>query len=88
MGTGKYALNLQALQYQKVSKDKLTAKLHQLREEKGNKVSWEDVKSVLTENLGFWNQVPLSEAQEARLKEVYKNTFWFEKRETGEESLF
>jgi len=75
LGTGKYALNLQALQYQKVSKDKLTAKLHQLREEKGNKVSWEDVKSVLTENLGFWNQVPLSEAQEARLKEVYKNTF-------------
>ena len=75
LGTGKYALNLQALQYQKVSKDKLTAKLHQLREEKGNKVSWEDVKSVLTENLGFWNQVPLSVAQEARLKEVYKNTF-------------
>lgn len=75
LGTGKYALNLQALQYQKVSKDKLTAKLHQLREEKGNKVGWEDVKSVLAENLGFWNQVPLSEAQEARLKEIYKNTF-------------
>lgn len=75
LGTGKYALNLKALQYQKLSKDKLTEAIQQLRNEKGNKTSWEDVKTLLSENLGFWKEVPLNEEQEARLKGVFDRTF-------------
>lgn len=75
LGTGKYALNLQALQYQKLSKEELTRKIQELRTAKGNKVSWEDVRGVLSENLGFWKEVKLSDKQETRLKEIYKRSF-------------
>ena len=75
LGTGKYLLNLGVLQYQKVSKDGLTAKIKKLRKEKNNKVSWEEVQELLRENLGFWDQVALSEQQEKTLKEVYKDSF-------------
>ena len=75
LGTGKYALNLQALQNQKVSKENLTAQLQELRKEKNNKVAWEDVRTLLAENLGFWTNVPLNEKQENKLKEVYNQTF-------------
>ena len=75
LGTGRYALNLQALQHQKVSKEQLTAKLKQLRKEKNNKVSWEEVQALLAENLGLGSDVKLSEKQEKELKELYKETF-------------
>ncbi|MCC8173883.1 MAG: alkaline phosphatase [Odoribacter sp.] len=75
LGTGKYELNLQALQYQKVSKDKLTQRVKNLRKDKDNKVAWEDIKTLLTENLGFWKEVEVSEEQEKRLKRVYENSF-------------
>lgn len=75
LGTGKYALNLQVLQHQKLSKEQLTHKIQELRTEKGNKVSWEDIQSLLSENLGFWKEVKLSDKQEIQLKEVYKRSF-------------
>ena len=75
LGTGKYALNLKALQQQRVSKDELTRKLKHLRKEKQNKVEWEEVQALLAENLGFGSSVILSEKQEKELKELYKETF-------------
>lgn len=75
LGTGKYALNLQALQHQKLSKEELTHKIQALRAAKGNKVTWEEVRGLLGENLGFWKGVKLNEQQEQQLKEVYKRTF-------------
>lgn len=87
LGTGKYLLNLGVLQHQKVSKDGLTAKIKKLRKEKDNKVSWEDVQELLRENLGFWDQVALSEQQEKTLKEVYKDSFRG-KKVTMEKNLY
>lgn len=75
LGTGRYALNLRALQHQKVSKEQLTVKLKQLRKEKNNKVSWEEIQALLAENLGLGSAVRLSEKQEKELKELYKETF-------------
>ncbi len=75
LGTGKYALNLQALQYQKLSQEQLTNEIQALRAEKKNKVSWEDVRRLLSEKLGFWKEVKLSEKQEARLKDIYTKSF-------------
>lgn len=75
LGTGKYALNLQALQYQKLSQEQLTNEIQALRTEKKNKVSWEDVRRLLSEKLGFWKEVKLSEKQEARLKDIYTKSF-------------
>lgn len=75
LGTGKYALNLDVLQYQKVSKDKLTAKIKKLRKEKENNVAWEDIRNLLRDNMGFWKEVQLSQNQEQELQEVYKESF-------------
>ena len=46
-----------------------------MRKEKNNKVSWKDVQTLLSENLGFWNAVKLNEKQEKKLKEVYEDSF-------------
>lgn len=75
LGTGKYALNLQALQYQKLSQEQLTHEIQALRTAKKNKVSWEDVRTLLGEKLGFWKEVKLSDKQEARLKDIYAKSF-------------
>lgn len=39
------------------------------------KPTWEDMKQYLTDKLGFFTVVPLSERREARLKEVFDDTF-------------
>lgn len=75
LGNGAYALNLGVLKYQKVSQVQLTENLRTLRQEKGEQVSWEDVRAVLMENLGFWDTVELSEKQEKELKDVYEYSF-------------
>ena len=49
LGTGKYALNLKALQHQKHSADGLSKRISELRKSKGNKVTWEDMKTFLGE---------------------------------------
>ena len=45
LGTGKYELNLKALQHQKHSADGLSQRISELRKSKGNKVTWEDMKT-------------------------------------------
>ncbi len=75
LGTGKYALNLGALQHQQISKEELTARIRELRAEKKNKVSWEDIQILLADQLGFGRSVKLSTKQEQKLKEVYQETF-------------
>ena len=49
LGTGKYALNLKALQYQKHSADGLSQRISELRKSKGNKVTWEQEKTLRDE---------------------------------------
>lgn len=63
---GKYLLNLGVAAIPESFEDELTAKSKKLRKDKDNKVSWEDVQELLRENLGFWDQVALSEGQEKR----------------------
>ena len=75
LGTGSYHLNLRVLANQKVSLSKLTSKIKDLREERKNKVSWEEIQILLSENLGFWNTISLSKDDEKALKECYQKTF-------------
>lgn len=71
LGTGAYKLNLKALENQKVSENKFTKKINELRKESNNHVEWEEVKDELKECFGFWDEIQLTEKQENRLKEVY-----------------
>jgi alkaline phosphatase len=75
LGTGKYALNLKALQYQKNSTDGLSQRISELRKSKGNKVTWEDMKTFLGEEMGFWKQFPISWEQEKTLRDEFEKSF-------------
>ena len=75
LGTGKYELNLKALGNQKVSETELSAKINQLRKDKQNDVTWNDIKNLLSENMGFWKSVKLTDKQEQLLKEEYVRSF-------------
>lgn len=75
LGTGKYALNLKVLENQKGSEGFLSAKINQLRKETENNVTWNQIKALLKENMGFWGNVTLSDKQEQRLKEEYIRSF-------------
>lgn len=75
LGTGEYKLNLQALQYQKVSEEGYTDIVKALRKKYNNKVSWETIQKSLKENFGFWGPLELSDKQVAYLKKVYTESF-------------
>ena len=75
LGTGSYQLNLRVLENQRVSLEKLTHEIRELRDMKSNQVEWEDVQEMLAKNLGFWNMVNLSTEDEQALKNCYQETF-------------
>ena len=80
LGTGKYALNLQALQHQKISLHELTKKMGEKRKA-GELANWEEVKEMLKCALGLWEEVPMNEDDEAKLKAVYDESFGKKKGE-------
>lgn len=74
LGTGKYELNLKALENQKISESEFTKVLDAMRKKYKDNITWENVKNALEENFGFWNGIKLSEEQEARLVGIYEKT--------------
>lgn len=87
LGTGGSSLNLKALQYQKNSINVLSAKLGELRKTKNNKVTWSDVKTLLSEEMGFWKELPISWEQEKVLRDEFENSF-VKNKVAFEESLY
>lgn len=75
LGTGAYEQRLKALKQQRMSVNKFSRVLNELRRQTNNKVTWEQVRHALEENFGFWTVLPLNERQEARLKKTYENSF-------------
>ncbi|MDD3038512.1 alkaline phosphatase [Bacteroides sp.] len=75
LGKGRYELNLKALQYQKKSTDGLSKRISELRKSKENKVTWEDMKEFLGEEMGFWKEVPISWKQERELRDEFEESF-------------
>lgn len=75
LGTGKYELHLKSLDSQKKSQDLLSTAITDLRKAKGNKVTWEDAKALLTEMMGFWKELPLTWEQERMLHDEFDQSF-------------
>lgn len=75
LGTGQYALNLQALKNQRMSVNKLSAKLNELRQKTNNQVTWEMAKQALTQHFGLWEPLKLHKRQEERLQKTFEETF-------------
>lgn len=72
LGNSDYTLHLDVLQHQHCSAWVLNDLFAQLYKEK-RKPSWEDVKQIYKEQLGFWDQVEITAAEERELKTLYKS---------------
>ena len=86
LGTAKYELHLKSLAEQKQSQDLLSKAITDLRKEKG-KATWENVKALLAEKMGFWKKLPISWEQEKMLRDEYENSF-VKNKAVFEESLY
>lgn len=75
LGNDHYEMNLQALQYQKVSVGVLSKKMADLRKQKNNKVNWGDMKVLLSQELGFWDKLPISWKNEKMLRDAFEASF-------------
>lgn len=84
LGTGKYALNLKALENQKASQEGLSAAISELRKVKNNHVAWEEMKALLSERMGFWTVLPVSWTQEKKLRDEFEKSFVQNKVEYAE----
>ena len=87
LGNNRYNMNLESLQYQEGSMDELSNKMSQLRKDKDNKVAWKDMKELLEDELGFWDDIELSWAQERKLRDEFEHSF-VENKVAFEESLY
>jgi alkaline phosphatase len=63
---------LQMLQYQKCSSDQLSTRLSALHKEKGEKLTWEQVKTLLAENTGLYAEIELDNEEDDALQYAYK----------------
>ena len=75
LGIGKYELHLKSLLNQKQSQDLLSKAITDLRKDKAGKASWNEIKDLLTEKMGFWKELPLTWEQEKMLRDEYEQSF-------------
>lgn len=69
-----YNLQLQYIDYQKLSKDRLAEYCRDLQNS-GIEPEWEKMEAFLKDAFGFWGPVPLSEEQTERLKDEFDKAF-------------
>lgn len=72
LGRGGYNFDFAQLASQKVSQPALSAAMGALNKANNNKVTWAQMKELLTRELGFWNTVKISDKQEEELKESFE----------------
>lgn len=73
LGAKGYKLALKSLDEQEQSQESLSRQITDLRKQ-GN-VTWEQVKALLTEKMGFWDELPLTWEQEKMLRDQYEESF-------------
>ena len=66
------SFELQLLQYQTCSSDVLSQQLTRLREENGAKLTWAQVKNLLSELTGLYAAIELDKDEDASLQEAFK----------------
>lgn len=71
LGVGGYVLEFGQFKNQKRSQPELSKAIGALRKENKGKLSWEQVRDLLKEELGFWNTVEITEEQEKMLMAEY-----------------
>ena len=69
--SGAYALNLKALDGQKVSEDKLK-EIMRTKAMQRMPLRWEEMKSVIADNTGLWSSIAPSNEEEQRMKQLFE----------------
>ena len=72
LSRGLYEINLAAVGNQCITIEKLGKELHKMHDVKGDKLVWDDVKTFLAENFGFWDKISLTDEQTQRLESSFK----------------
>lgn len=72
LGNSDYTLHTDLLKYQNLSASAYSSHLGKLRKELGEDFTFEAIRNDLTENFGFWREVPVTEEQEDRLLLAYE----------------
>ena len=72
LSRGLYEINLAAVGNQRITIEKLGKELHKMHDVKGDKLVWDDVKTFLAENFGFWDKISLTDEQTQRLVSSFK----------------
>ena len=75
LGRSGYTLALKSLANQDNSQEMLSRAITDLRKDKAHKATWDDVKALLSEEMGFWTELPISWEQEKMLRDVYEESF-------------
>lgn len=73
LGNSHYTLNLQALQHQNCSEWILSDKLASLQQERGKKLKWDEVKTLISTHTGLYTKVPVTKEEDAELYAAYRN---------------
>ena len=72
LSRGLYEINLAAVGNQRITIEKLGKELHKMYDVKGDKLLWDDVKTFLADNFGFWDKISLTDEQTQRLESSFK----------------
>ena len=72
LSRGLYEINLAAVGNQRITIEKLGKELHKMHDVKGDKLLWDDIKTFLAENFGFWDKISLTDEQTKRLESSFK----------------
>ena len=72
LSRGLYEINLAAVGNQRITIEKLGKELHKMHDVKGDKLVWDDVKTFLADNFGFWDKISLTDEQTQRLESSFK----------------
>lgn len=72
LSRGLYEINLAAVGNQRITIEKLGKELHKMHDVKGDKLVWDEVKTFLADNFGFWDKISLTDEQTQRLESAFK----------------
>ena len=74
LGNSDYTLNLQVLQHQRKSSGYISDIIRGLYQSKGNQLTWDDVQACLSEYMGLYTAVEVSNEDDSRLRKAFDQT--------------
>ena len=73
LGAGGHDFHLERLAYQQCSSDTLSARLSALCQQFADQLTWEQVQALLSNATGLYNQVQVTDEEDATLQEAYQD---------------